>query len=146
MIVKTGANYQADGGYIEASISNDIIKFKTGNIDMRTPVSSTNLYGALVTGHIKLNGASAPIPVSSILLFTGSHRYVGSKSISPDTETNLTWITETDLLVSGFITTAGYTNPVLSPNSKNCSIFKSGNSYYISITGDDFLIDIVEGQ
>ena len=146
MIVKTGANYQSEGGYIEASISNDIITFKTGSIDMRAPVSASNVYGSIVNGNIKLNGASEQAIIPNIISFSGGHRYSGSQYVQPDTETEMQWTTVLDMLVTSFISAAGYTDPVLSSNSKNCSMLKSGgNNYLITVTGDDFLIDIVEG-
>ena len=145
MIVKTGANYQAGGGYIEAGVSNAVITFKTGDIDLNVPVSTSNVYGAIVSGAIKLNGAVAPVTFSYITPGSSGRYYYNTHVVQPDTKTEMNWITEIDMVTAILINVGGYTNPVLSPNSKNCSMKKVGSSFVITITGDDFFIDIVEG-
>jgi hypothetical protein len=145
MIVKTGANYQAEGGYIEAGIGNDVITFKTVDIDLNVPVSSSNIYGSLVRGAIKLNGAAAQVLLPEITRNVLGHHSYNTHYVQPDTETAMMWLTEIDIISTALTSTAGYTNPVLSPNSKNCSMTAYGSSFIITVTGNDFFIDIVEG-
>lgn len=143
MIVKTGANYQADGGYIEASKTGSDVNITIDGADYNFKSDADNivsLYKTMISLSPELTSTaycvglsregSAFLPTSVNLSSTPDERYAGEN-------------------VGIFVSiggTTGITNPTLAEGSRNTVVVKaSATSARVYAVGPDAVAIIKEG-
>lgn len=138
MIVKTGANYQAEGGYIEFSADNpNGVTIINGNaVPTKLYKTTTGITGFMSVKARKTPESSEAIRIISFSEYTSldgvKYRDYGFTPVTT---------TETSLQIPcGFgaaITVPSGKKPILAEGSKDVQIIRSSTTYYLYITGEN---------
>lgn len=138
MIVKTGANYQAEGGYIEFAADNP-----NGVTIINGRAVPTKLYATAseITGFMSVEARKTPessgrIRVVRYVEFVSTEgvRFLGTNSYETTTEANFIKI---PIGYGASVDVPSGMKPVLADGSKDVRIITTQTSYYLIITGEN---------
>lgn len=131
MIVKTGANYQTEGGYIEASKSGDgaVVTINDDTASINTMIG---IHVSAILVDIRKTADTTPTITMSCYYTDGPGLHNGNISVTTDSQL----VYE---LRGGFVPfVISPSTPIkLAEGSKDCEIVFSNSRYYLGITGNN---------
>ena len=132
MIVKTGANYQAEGGYIEFAKGKSTAIINGTAIPSEVYETSTQISAIMPA----LISKTADAPQLQVLVVNTSLTS-DNKPVNAYTYVTLTTTPKECNLQTGFGANVAGGTPVLAPGSQDIELVTVNNVYYLLVTGEN---------